>query len=299
MNRKLITFACVLLLAGTLPACSSIGLANSFSTAGQSDRALVLINRDKNGLAIQGYDPVAYFTVGKPTKGNERFTSRYDRATYRFASAQNKALFDAEPIKYAPTYGGYCGYAASINRLSPIDPEYWQLVDGRLVLQHNKKAFDLWNKDVAANTVKADGNWPGLVARNGSPERVLVNTDDAGLALEGYDPVSYFEAQGPMRGSPEFEAVYNGARYQFVSMDHRVTFEQDPAHYAPQFGGYCGYAASIQKVSPVNPLIYQVIDDRLVLQHTDEAYRLFNKDARASLARADKNWPGLVQRRGK
>jgi hypothetical protein len=81
-------------------------------------------------------------------------------------------------------------------------------------------------------------------------------------------------------------------------MENRVAFESDPARYAPAFGGYCGYAASINKISPVNPMIYQIIDGRLVLQHTDEAYRLFNKNPERSLARADMNWPRLVERKG-
>lgn len=299
MNRPMTALALGACL--TLTACSSIesALGRDASPGITEAGERVLVNRDRNALAIQGYDPVAYFALGKPTPGSEQWTASSMGATYRFASEANRDTFKANPEKYSPAYGGYCGYAASINRLSPIDPVFWQIVDGRLVLQHNKKAFDLWNEDVAVSTAKADANWPGLVDRNGSTVKNLINTDDTSLALEGYDPVSYFGSAGPKLGSPEFVAVYNGAIYRFVSMDNRVTFESDPAKYAPAFGGYCGYAASINKVSPVNPMIYQIIDGRLVLQHTDEAYRLFNKKPDANLARADRNWPGLVQRRGK
>src|SRR5258705_5598244 len=128
----------------------------------------------------------------KPTKGNPKFQSEYEGAKYYSASADHKSLFDANPVKYAPAYGGYCGYAASIDRLSPISPEWFQILDGRLVLQHNKKAFDKFNAELKDNVVKADQNWPGLVARNGSGGKSLVFTNCKGLALEGYDPVAYF-----------------------------------------------------------------------------------------------------------
>jgi len=259
----------------------------------------VLVNRDKNGLALQGYDPVAYFTDGKPLKGSPKITTKFEGATYYFATVDHRAQFTGDPAKYAPAFGGYCGYAASINRLSPIDPNFWQIVDGRLVLQHNQHAYDLFNKDLAANEKLAQGNWPSLVEKNGSAVKVLVNVDDQGVALMGYDPVSYFTDNQPVMGTAEFTAVYDGAMYHFVSMEHRVTFENDPAKYAPAFGGFCGYAASINKISPVDPTIFQVIDGRLVLQHTQEAYSLFNKDAAKSLAKADKNWPSLLEKKGK
>jgi hypothetical protein len=136
-------------------AATGLALADDDSRAGDPNATRVLVNRDKNGLALSGYDPVAYFTDGKPVMGDARYASK------------RKAMFDADPVRYEPQYGGYCGYAASINRLSPISPEWFQIIDGRLILQHNKKAWDLWNEDLAGNIVKADANWPGLVDRHG------------------------------------------------------------------------------------------------------------------------------------
>lgn len=300
MNRTItISIALLAVAAGATPTGCSRHVSSQADATSTGGIAKVLVNRDKGGFAIQGYDAIAYFTDGRPVAGDPRFAARHDGATYLFATAEHRDLFRTDPTKYAPAYGGYCGYAASINRLSPISPEYWQIADGRLILQHNQKAFELWNKDVGGNARKADANWPGLVERNGSTAKTLVNIDERGLALEGHDPVAYRTDGRPVQGSPEFMAVYSGATYYFASMDNRVTFESDPVRYAPSFGGYCGYAASINRISPVNPAIFQIIDDRLVLQHTDEAYRLFNEDAPKSLGRADKNWPGLVQRRGK
>jgi YHS domain-containing protein len=258
-----------------------------------------LVNTDAYGVALDGHDPVAFFTDGRPVKGDRAIASRHDGATYWFASKEHQRMFEAEPSRFAPAFGGYCGYAASIDRVSPIDVSFFQILDGRLVLQHNQKAWDKWNADVRGNLAKADANWPGLVAKHGRGERQLVNVDDDGVALEGHDPVAYFTEHRPVKGKPEFEARYNGAVYRFRSMDNRVTFENDPAKYAPAYGGYCGYAASIRKVSPVNVHIWQVVDGRLVLQHTPKAYELFNADAPAALARADQNWPELVNCHGK
>lgn len=255
----------------------------------------LLVNRTRDGLAIQGHDAVAYFTDNKPVKGKAGFASTYEGATYLFASAAHKAQFDATPEKYVPAYGGYCGYAASINRLSPVSPEWFQVLDGRLVLQHNKKAFDKWNSDLKANIARADANWPDLVAKNGTGGKTLLFTDKKGLALGGFDPVSYFTAGGPAKGEPKIEGTYDGALYHFASQEHRATFEADPAKYAPAYGGFCGYAASIGKVRPADPRIWSIVDGQLVVQHTQGAADLWMKDVPGNKARADKLWPRLVE----
>lgn len=257
----------------------------------------VLLNLDSNGVAIQGYDAVAYFTDKKAVAGDPSIRSTYDGAVYYFASVDHKRLFDATPSSYAPQFGGYCAYAASIDTISPIDPQFWEVVDGRLLLQHNQKAWDLWHKEPGPNLVKADKNWPGIVDRNGSEARALVNIDEKGVALEGYDPVSYFTDPKPTKGDATLARTYNGATYYFASVDHKNVFEKDPAKYAPAFGGFCGYAASINKVSPVNPELYQLVNGRLVLQHTPQAYRLFNQDVPTNFVKAEQNWPGLSHRR--
>lgn len=271
-----------------------------FSLAGaaladSSPAGKVLVLKNKEGAAILGYDAVAYFTDNKPTKGNPRFRSEYQGANYFFASADHKALFDSNPAKYAPAYGGYCGYAASIDRLSPISPEWFQILDGRLILQHNRKATDKFNADRKGNLVKADQNWPGLVARNGSGGKTLVFTDRKGVALEGYDPVAYFMDGKPAKGDPAIEATYNGALYHFVSQQHREIFERSPAQYVPAYGGFCGYAASVGKVRPANPLIWSIVDGRLIVQHTKGADELWRKDVPGNKVKADRYWPLLVE----
>ena len=137
------------------------------SAAGEPITSKVLVNVDDTGLALQGYDPVAYFTVGKPVKGDARFRSAYRGAVYHFSSAEHKRMFEQDPAKYEPQFGGFCGYAASIHKVSPISVEFWEVLNGRLVLQHNQKAWDLWHKDVPGNLVKADRNWPELSEQHG------------------------------------------------------------------------------------------------------------------------------------
>lgn len=121
-----------------------------------------LVNLDAKGVIIDGYDPVGYFTYNKPVKGSSQFAFKYHGATYWFASAAHADLFKKEPEKYLPQYGAFCGYAVSIGKLRPVDPTIYQIENGKLILQHTKEAYDLFNKDLKASVVKADKNWPGL-----------------------------------------------------------------------------------------------------------------------------------------
>jgi YHS domain-containing protein len=156
--RKSLRIRLAALAAGCLAA-----LAVAPATAGQAGGHLVNVNKD--GVLVDGYDVVAYFTDGRPTMGSAQFASTFDGATYWFASVDHKALFDADPAKYAPQFGGFCAYAVSRNGLRPIDPAVFHFVDGRLFLQHTKKAYDLFEKDEKGNTRKADANWPKLVEK--------------------------------------------------------------------------------------------------------------------------------------
>ena len=116
-----------------------------------------------SSLAVNGHDPVAYFTEGKPVEGSAKFESRYNGATWRFASAANKAAFDAEPERYAPQYGGYCAWAVSQGYTAKGDPANWRIVDGKLYLNYNAEVQQTWEKDIPGNIGKADGNWPKVI----------------------------------------------------------------------------------------------------------------------------------------
>jgi YHS domain-containing protein len=126
-----------------------------------------LLNLDKAGVAIQGYDPVAFFTDGKPVKGDSKFPAKHKGAVYFFASKEHLDAFKKEPAKYEPSFGGYCAYGVSRGKLVEVDIEAFQIVDGRLILQYSKGVRDDFNKDSKGNLTKADQNWPGLVEKKG------------------------------------------------------------------------------------------------------------------------------------
>ncbi len=113
--------------------------------------------------AIRGYDPVAYFTLGKATEGRAEHTAEWQGANYRFASAENLALFQADPARYAPQYGGYCAYAVSQGYTASIDPAAWSIVDGKLYLNYSSGVQQRWQRDVPGHISAADQNWPEVL----------------------------------------------------------------------------------------------------------------------------------------
>lgn len=115
------------------------------------------------GIAINGYDPVAYFTESKPVEGSDSYTSGWKGATLRFASAENKAMFDADPEKFAPQYGGYCAYAVSKGATAPTDPNAWTVFEDRLYLNFSTDVRSIWRQDKPGNIAKADANWPSVL----------------------------------------------------------------------------------------------------------------------------------------
>lgn len=116
-----------------------------------------------SNLAVDGYDPVAYFTKGAPVKGDKEFTTDYNGAEWRFASADNLAAFKAAPEKYAPQYGGYCAWAVSQNYTARGNPENFTVVDGKLYLNYNDEIQARWEEDIPGFVAKADQNWPDVL----------------------------------------------------------------------------------------------------------------------------------------
>jgi len=120
-----------------------------------------LLNLNESGVAIQGYDPVAYFTA-QPTQGNSNITSTYGGAIYFFINAENKALFDADPEKYVPQYGGFCAIAVSENKTFGIDPQTYKITEGKLYLFYNGELGNtkpLWEADETNRHANADTYW--------------------------------------------------------------------------------------------------------------------------------------------
>lgn len=118
------------------------------------------VSKDGNtGIALEGYDPVAFFTQQKAAKGDPKIQLQHEKAIYFFASEENKKTFLAAPEKYLPVYGGYCAFGASIGVLLPVEIETWEIVNGKLVLQYNEDIKQLFKKDTKGNFSKADSFW--------------------------------------------------------------------------------------------------------------------------------------------
>lgn len=115
-----------------------------------------------DGAAIRGYDPVAYFAEEEAVAGKPEFTASHGGATWRFASAENRDKFVADPAKYAPQYGGYCAWAVSQGYTAPVDPDAWSIREGKLYLNYSKLIRARWALDKSGNIADADANWPGL-----------------------------------------------------------------------------------------------------------------------------------------
>lgn len=108
---------------------------------------------------ISGYDPVAYFTDGKPMKGSGYHVAEYQGVTYAFATKDHKEMFEANPGKYVPAYGGFCAYGVAVGKKFVSDPEAWKIVQGTLYLNLDKNIQNKWAKDIPGYIQQADSNW--------------------------------------------------------------------------------------------------------------------------------------------
>lgn len=146
-----------LLLSG---GCSLFGV-------GTLDSSTAAVNKNSDGLALQGFDAVAYFKENLPREGKPEFTTEYNGAKWQFVSAENRDAFVKEPAKYAPQYGGYCAWAVSHGYTADIDPQTGKVVDGKLYLNYNPDVAQKWQQDIPKYINDGDQNWKNLA---GNPE---------------------------------------------------------------------------------------------------------------------------------
>lgn len=132
-------------------------------TLGSLLRAEAPINKTWRGIALDGYDAVAYFEDAKAVEGNSDFTTEWKGATWRFASADHRDKFAKEPERYAPQFGGYCAWAVGHGYTANIDPEAWRIIEGKLYLNYNKKVQKQWEEDIPGWIAKGEVNWPKLI----------------------------------------------------------------------------------------------------------------------------------------
>jgi YHS domain-containing protein len=132
----------------------------SFAVAGAAP--VDAVNKNRSGLALKGHDPVAYFEQGQPAKGSSALSFEWMGATWRFASPANRNLFQKDPHKYAPQFGGYCAWAVGHGYPADIDPEAWKIVDGKLYLNYSKSVQKMWEPEHRRWIDAGNANWPKL-----------------------------------------------------------------------------------------------------------------------------------------
>lgn len=116
--------------------------------------------------AVQGYDVVSYHTGKRPVRGNGNFVSSFDGATYLFSSKANKELFESDPEKYVPAYGGYCAFGVSVGKKFIGDPEVWRILNGTLYLNLDTSIQTEWLKDVPGRVKTANKQWKTIASKS-------------------------------------------------------------------------------------------------------------------------------------
>ncbi len=135
-----------------------IGIAFALAACSKSESALGT-NTDANGLALRGFDAVAYFAVDNAVKGNPKYEYVWNGAKWIFSSEENMKQFQANPEAYAPQFGGYCSFAVSEGYTADGDPEAWKVVDGKLYLNYNKQVREKWEMNQNERIEKGKANW--------------------------------------------------------------------------------------------------------------------------------------------
>lgn len=157
-QKNYFRFALIALVALAAAGCSLFGV-------GALDKSTATVNKNSDGLALKGYDAVAYFNENLPREGKAEFTTEFNGAKWQFASAANRDAFAKEPAKYAPQYGGYCAWAVGHGYTADTDPNTGKVVDGKLYLNYNKDVSVKWNEDIPKYVADGDKNWRDLAGK--------------------------------------------------------------------------------------------------------------------------------------
>jgi YHS domain-containing protein len=148
------------LLIGLIITVPALGLGPVLAFDPSSPAA---VNVERSGVGLKGYDPVGYFKAGGPVEGEPTITAVHNGTMYAFANEANRDAFVAEPERYLPEYGGFCAMAMTFGKKVDIDPNAWKIVDGRLYVQANLRAAQVWQKDIPGNISKSDERWPTVM----------------------------------------------------------------------------------------------------------------------------------------
>jgi YHS domain-containing protein len=117
-----------------------------------------------------------------------------------------------------------------------------------------------------------------------------VNVDQNGVILKGYDAVAYIKQNKAVKGDPNYSSSFGGATYYFASADDKKAFDESPAKYVPQYGGYCAHSMTKRKLKDIDPNVFFVHKNKLYVCSTPEAGKAFSSDPEANIQKADANW---------
>lgn len=145
---------CLLTLARLTAAAAAMAVLTANAWAGEFF--------EKDGVALRGYDPVAYLKDSKPAKGSAEYKAQYKGSTFHFASKANRDAFVTDPAKYAPQYGGFCAFGTAGGYKAATDPAAFTVVDNKLYLNYNRDIQRQWRADIPGFVAKADKNWPAV-----------------------------------------------------------------------------------------------------------------------------------------
>lgn len=126
-------------------------------------------------------------------------------------------------------------------------------------------------------------------------EQIRIFYADEGAAIDGYDTVSYFMSDEPVRGKPEIAVMWKGALWYFANHENREAFEANPYAYAPQFGSYCAYAVSRGYTAGTDPNVWKIVDDKLYLVHSSTIEKMWERDVEGNIEMAEDHWPQVLR----
>jgi hypothetical protein len=161
INRR--TLLSTLVASGVAAGLAALaGPASSQSTAPAASTIPPVDTGNLPGVAVSGFDPVAYFVDKRPVRGSRSITTMHEGVEWRFVNDSNRRSFLADPGKYKPQFGGYCSWAVSQGYTAPSDPTAWRIQDGKLYLNYSRAIQQRWEQDIPGNISLAQGHWPKI-----------------------------------------------------------------------------------------------------------------------------------------
>ncbi len=261
-------------------------------------------NLGEEGLALAGYDPVAYFPEfgGKAKKGKKSIQVTHMGVTYHFASRSNLKAFQAKPARFEPAYGGWCAWAVAAKEggKAPVDPKSFTVEGDRLFLFYKGSGGDTrsaWKEKGGFQSLggQADGNWTRMSGEKPTETMTkdMVSAEHwnlrKGVAIHGFDPVSYFAGK-PKSGNKRFTAKHAGVEYQFANKTSAKKFESAPEDYLPAYGGWCAFGLAKGYQIEIDPRAYLIEDGKLMFFKDGQVLEMWKREAKELESAADRKW---------